>query len=365
MTLVRYAIAFVLGIALVTGLWVAQSPPSVEVITSRWSASGHADRTSVSFTRWDGDDPPIIPVACAKCHSATGFLDFVGEDGSTPGVVDRAAPIGSVVSCQVCHNNTTHEMTLTRFPSGDEIETLVSEATCLHCHQGRASSVTVAERIAGLDLDTVSDQVGFVNVHYAVAAATQMGAQAQGMYQYAGKEYVGRFVHVDGLKTCTQCHDTHSLVVDYNKCSPCHLNMASRDDFPDIRVSRTDHDGDGDIKEGISYEIKALQAELYASLQTYAAQVIGAPIAYNKEAFPYFFADTNANGVADPEESNFGNQYRSWTPRLARVAYNYHFVNEDHGIYAHNPRYVLQVLYDSLEDMSERVSVDMARFTRP
>jgi hypothetical protein len=49
-----------------------------------------------------------------------------------------------------------------------------------------------------------------------------------------------------------------------------------------------------------------------------------------------------------------------------RTVYNHNYVHKDQGAFAHNPRYVLQLLYDSLQDLGEKVTVaDFDRFVRP
>ncbi len=360
-------ITLILALAVpVRAALVTFAPESLTVLTQKWSESGHADRESLSFTYWDDDDPPVIPIRCAKCHSNYAFLDFLGEIGDTPGEVDREPLIGSVVSCTTCHNPTAHTMTQVTFPSGAEVTALGAEATCLICHQGTQSGASVDEAIAGLDDDTVSEDLSFINVHYAIAAATQWGGEARGGYEYAGRSYVGFYEHVSGYTTCVECHDAHSLQVNPQDCTPCHYGVVDRDDFIDIRFDRTDYDGDGDTEKGIAVEIATLQAMLLEALQRYAAEVVGEPIVYGPDSFPYFFAvDTDADGEPDPEELHFGNRYMSWTPRLLRTAYNYQFSRKDAGNYTHNPRYVLQLLYDSLEDLGERVPVDLDPLTRP
>ena len=55
--------------------------------------------------------------------------------------------------------------------------------------------------------------------------------------------------------------------------------------------------------------------------------------------------------MADPEEVNPGNRFDAWTPRLVKAAYNYQFAKKDPGGYVHNPRYVLQLLHDSVMDL--------------
>ena len=55
----------------------------------------------------------------------------------------------------------------------------------------------------------------------------------------------------------------------------------------------------------------------------------------------------------------------AWTPRLLRAAYNYQYIQKDPGVFAHNPMYAAQVLYDALEDLGEGgIKVDMTGLTR-
>ena len=55
----------------------APTPVSFEEV---WKSSPHADGTAAAFTHWDASDPQEIPVACARCHSRVGFLDFLGVE---------------------------------------------------------------------------------------------------------------------------------------------------------------------------------------------------------------------------------------------------------------------------------------------
>jgi hypothetical protein len=99
-----------------------------------------------------------------------------------------------------------------------------------------------------------------------------------------------------------------------------------------------------------------MQEALYAAIQKYATEKAGGAIVYNGASYPYFFADANANGAIDEGEGN----YATWTPRLLRAAYNYQYVTKDPGAFVHNPKYIVQVLHDSLEDLGADVSA-MAR----
>ncbi len=88
----------------------------------------------------------------------------------------------------------------------------------------------------------------------------------------------------------------------------------------------------------------------------------GAAIAYDPAAYPYFFADANDNGQVDEGEE----RYATWTPRLLRAAYNYQVSNKDPGEFAHNGKYIIQLLYDSIADLNTAIAapVDMAAMHR-
>jgi len=340
----------------------AQETSPVTAIVESWMASPHGDRKAEAFVHWNKDG--AVPEDCATCHSGLGMLDFLGADGSTAGKVDAPAQIGSPVDCVTCHNQAAHDLKQITFPSGEVMTEASPSAICMVCHQGRASSDSVNAAIAGAEDDTVNGDLGFINVHYAASAATMFGGSVRGGYQYEGKTYAERFAHVPDFNTCTTCHNPHTTkVVAIDQCVACHKGAET---VRDIRTTPADVDGDGNAKEGISAEISTLHEKLGDAIRLYAKDVSGNPVAYDSHAYPYFFNDLNGNGTADPDEAKFPNSYKSWTPRLLRAAYNYQFLAKEPGAYAHNPRYAIQLAYDSLEDLaSKATAVDMAGMTRP
>jgi hypothetical protein len=333
-----------------------------------WQTSAHADKTAEAFNHWNGDNPPAVSASCAKCHSSGGYQDFLGADGSEAGKVDQAAPIGTTVDCVACHNGATLTLSSVTFPSGVEVKDLGPEARCLVCHQGRESKVSVDKNITDAGVadpnqqDTVSTKLSFRNIHYKAAAATLYGGTTQGGYQYDGKSYDIKFAHVEGLDTCIDCHDQHSLHVRVETCAVCHPGVEKAEDLKKIRMvgSMKDYDGDGDAMEGMAGEIETLQAALYTAIQAYGTKA-GAPIIYDSHSHPYFFKDVNANGQVDPNEAVSANRYTAWTPRLLKAAYNYQVCLKDPGAYAHNGKYMIQLLFDSIEDLDPAAVAKLTR----
>jgi hypothetical protein len=215
------------------------------------------------------------------------------------------------------------------------------------CHQGRESTASVNKAIADKPLDVADPKLAFVHVHYLPAGATQFGAVAKVAYEYGGKTYAGRFAHAAPLDTCTSCHEAHTGELKIDKCSACHLNTQPG--------------------AASALRIEQQKTALYAAIQDYARNVGGAPIAFTPAAYPYWYTDTNGNGVIDADELKPTNGYKAYTPRLLQAVYNYTFAIREPGAAYHNSRYAGQVLYDSLQSLAEsgRAKAQMAGVPRP
>jgi len=335
-----------------------------------YTSSGHADAAAEAFNHWNDEDPAEIPTSCANCHSAAGYLDYL-QDGK----VDTAVPApAGTITCITCHNDAAKNLTNVTFPSGVTLTGLGSEARCIACHQGRESKVSVDETIAKFNAAETPDVVpapitgqdgkpqslGFINIHYFAAAVTLYGSEVHGGYEYDGKVYDVKHDHVEDLNTCIGCHDPHTLEIRFEKCATCHGEQAkSVEELKNVRVKQAsglDYDGDGNTDEGMYYEIQGLQEILYAQIQRYAKETAGKPIVYDANAYPYFFIDTNDNGTVDEGEAVFSNRYDTWTTRLLKAAYNYQVSVKDPGAFAHGSKYIIQLLYDSIEDLGGDVS---------
>ncbi len=321
---------------------------------------GHFAGSEEAFRHWDEDG--MVQSSCARCHSAAG-LPFELEHG-----VSIEQPLSNGLKCSTCHTSLTeftlYEIGEVEFPSGATVNLEnTNTGLCMNCHQGRSSTVQVNAAIAGKDADTVIEGQRFLNSHYFAAGATVYGGEVQGAYEYDGQDYVGFFVHfADNPRQCTDCHNTHQLTVKTADCEQCHGTTEPET----IRNPETpDYDGDGNVEEGMAAEIETLNEKLLVAIQAYAAEVVGTGIVYDAHSYPYFFNDTDGDGALSEGEATRDNGYASWTPRLLQAAYNYQYVQKDPGAFAHNPDYIVQVLYDSLASLNQSVTVDMTGLMRP
>lgn len=323
---------------------------------------GHFAGSEEPFRHWDKEGE--VPAACSKCHSAAGLPLFLKDKATI------SQPLTNGLLCATCHNDLTtftrYEVTEVRFPSGAVIDSGDSDTNlCITCHEGYESTLSVNILTEGLDDDQVSDTLRFLNIHFS-AGATRFGTKAKGAYEYEGNQYVGLHPHTEDFKKCTDCHRPHGAdVIEVVGCVICHSEAESEEGLRAIRIFPTDYDGDGDTEEGIADEIDTLHEALYEAIQGYAKNVAKTPIIYDPQQYPYYYTDTNGNGNADLDEVTPSNQYYAWTPKLLRAAYNYHYSAKDPGGFAHNGTYIIQILYDSLENLSATTKVNMTGMVRP
>lgn len=323
----------------------------------QWHISGHADSTGEPFRHWDFDDGEstgLISSSCVRCHSSQGFVDYVAD-----GAVDGPPVLATgVVGCATCHgdnnlfadSSTRHDDLVTNtalepvgFPS-DEMATLSDNSNiCMTCHQGRESGKSVDDAI--MDPGPYS----FINRHYYAAGALYFGSEVNAAYEYAGRTYDGMVsfpVEHAGRTTCVGCHmgetQDHTFEVKIDDCSVCHVGITEFEELgAAFGMANTDYDGDG-MGESFQGEIDGMAEQLLLEIQAYAATTLMEPIIYVPTSYPYWFKDT---GVV-----NYGTRYTDFDATLLKAVFNYHAAQDPCGD-IHNHRYVLQTLYDSIDDL--------------
>jgi hypothetical protein len=344
--------------------------------TEQWRLSGHADSDAEAFRHWDEDG--AVSASCAQCHSSPGFVEY-----AQTGDVAADVALGSLVDCQACHLNADlytdpsvrygdagHPfLDPVDFPSGAQQTLGDASNMCMTCHQGRESGLSVTNAMAndvvqedpanpGVDL---YDSFDFINRHYYAAAAILFGADVTAAYEYVG---TGGYntqntfaAHPGALNTCLGCHGRsdadHTWEVQINDCAGCHQGITTFEDLGlPFGAPDDDYDGDG-VGESFQLEIDGMKELLYAAIQDYANAGLGgttytSAIVYSSSAYPYWFVDTNGDGLPQEDETVYSNRYRDFDFDLLGAAFNYHSA-QDPCNDIHNFGYALQTLYDSLD----------------
>ena len=159
-----------------------------------WKSSPHADDDAEAFRHWDEADPQEIPVMCAQCHSRTGFLDFLGVDGTAVDVVDsppRSAP-PSLVTYATTKRRTPWTVSPLLRASGLAVSARRRAASPATRDAARhRPSIRRLKKLELTDEDTPSADLLFINSH-STSAATSFGSEVHGAYEYAGNTYQGR-----------------------------------------------------------------------------------------------------------------------------------------------------------------------------
>jgi hypothetical protein len=341
--------------------------------------AAHFAGNTTPFRDWDATGE--VPAGCARCHSAGGLPQFLHNGGKlfltsaglqVTGVVGQ--PVANGFQCTTCHDgdNFPNRLAVTnvQFPSGatltfstkkDDKGNLVpvDANLCLECHQGRESTASVNMSLTAFkDLDKADPKITFRNVHYLAAGATLFGTNAKGMYEYTGKTYLGQNMHTDGYNTCTDCHDAHTQEVKVADCASCHNKSTDPKTF---RKTKDNYIGSKDNNEPMAVVVDTFKAKLYATIQKYAKDKAGTAIVYDPASYPYFFLDKDGDGKPDVDAKGSPLSYNAFTPRLVEAAYNLQYVTKDPGAFAHNPKYVIQGMYDSIQDLGG----DMTGLVRP
>jgi hypothetical protein len=351
--------------------------------------------------------------ACARCHVGSGFRDYIGADGTADnhlagytgtgtalqnaGKLDNTT-FGKDMQCDMCHNdvlfnaNNTMKGTLNTIQfaqasgAGKTVTVNATTALCGQCHTSVRDGRNIATVAAAIGTPTDWDAVlaappaGGVRPHYLGAASTFLGADAAVYGQIAGAVYSARNPH-GNLAACTSCHSPHtgSLPADSNpndpantiaaKCGGCHndeLTGLPVTTFAQLEESRQygfegDIDGDG-VQESLKVEIEGMKAKLVAALRAYSVAlgqpdmcfVVDATTGLADQAYVLDTPAQPCNAIAADKVTKLGNNttYTKFTARSLRAAFNYMAIQNDLGAWAHNPRYAIEILYDSIADLN-------------
>jgi hypothetical protein len=292
-------------------------------------------------------------VSCAKCHSGSGFIDFV-KGGKVPLTATKPDYPQTPIGCPTCHDPhdtlnlamgqlRTVAVTLSNgfTPPGSKVGYL-----CMNCHQSRSAVATYVKPNEPAAPDG-NKYYGFKARFYPHHSNQGDMLFGQNGYEYGDPRLAGLNTHARLEGACATCHMTpregsagstlpnHQWAMDtaaytnpglnpkFNPgtaCESCH-GVAE----PELIQAAWDYDNDGTV-EAAKFEVEGMLAQLKAILpKNTAGDVIGAG------------SVTRADSLAVAN-------------RLDYVAgiYNYYYVVEDRCSGMHNTKYAVQILGKAL-----------------
>jgi nitrate/TMAO reductase-like tetraheme cytochrome c subunit len=325
--------------------------------TTQWTTAGsyscmqcHNGLTSINYQKNVQGTPAASVVwgdtgpTCITCHEPHSDPNGTGKNVRVP--------------VQLSFNSALPGGGFNKFLDGTSLPAgLGDSAICLFCHQGRESGLTVYKAIRDKNVDpyvtptaAIAGSFSFKNPHYLEGGAILWSRNA---YEFPNKTYTeGNPMHQ--TMNCVGCHmgeanadnteGGHTWNARIETCQQCHLGAQS---FETIRYG-LDADYDGDqLTETMFEEIGSLVFDAAGNrtggtgLLNALAGALESQGIYYRTGNPYFFKK-NADGTF----SNF----TSWKVNQFVAAFNLQYANKaEGGAFYHNPKYVVQILRDSIE----------------
>lgn len=351
-------------------------------------------------------DPAVLAKAtpiCVRCHTTTGFVNFV-ESGFV-----NVKPFGSntdktkeVTGCDACHSG--YGFKVRNIPavtiyfnfSGVTVPSagnpgghlkiqnnallfadLKASNVCIPCHSGRGIGSQIKQLQAlGIDFGSTNSP----SAHDFAGAAL---LTAEIGYEFAGKEYV------TGLGAVTD-HDTVGLSSGKGPCVTCHMNKATKSDshtfkpvihntaqFPLYTTNRTwsqvysvSTNSPASLTVSTITSLSCNTTNCHAGLTVMTVAglnsdkegFISALAVYNKwirlvrnvPVLPQSAFNTTTNKA---RATNKWDYLGSGTgPDLMGSAFNLSLLNNEPGAYVHNPLYAKRLIYDSIQFISTKAT---------
>jgi len=292
-------------------------------------------------------------MACVRCHTAPGFINYVANLGSTNAYATNV--VYEAINCQTCHDphdasNPAQLRTGTTVAFNGNTGFVVTNAGlggfCMNCHNSRNGSVTNSI------------------VNYALAQPTWNGGSAFGphdspqgdMLEGINAVTYGQVIpsapHANVVSnTCVGCHyqpiastdpaftlaGGHSTMMSYTNgpgakvdvtyvCAQCH-GAITNFDFP-----VPDYVGYG-YSQGIQTQVQILLNQLSMLLP------------------PSGYQANPSNYVADGLVKSPSTQ-TNWPTQFLQAAYNWQFVDNDGSLGVHNAFYAVGLLKASIANLT-------------
>lgn len=364
-----------------------------------WAKSGHGEvgvrpRTYRDFKLSGTSEAANLTfgTVCVRCHTTTGFINFVSSNFSNVNPFGSSADkTKEVTGCDACHSDYSFKMRevprvtiyynfsgTTQVSAGNPgghakiqnngvtFPAFGSSNRCIPCHAGRG----VGSEIKLLsDMGVDFSKINSPGAHDFTGAAL---LTAKSGYEFAGKEYV------TGVGADTG-HDSVGLASGKGPCITCHMNKAVKSDSHTFKPVIHDTEKFSQITSSrtwatlYSVSFSSLAALKINTLSSQSCNTSGchavldaAKLSSDKEGFISALAALNKwarlvrNVPANPQlafnaTTNKARVATKWDylgagtgPDLMGAAFNLSTMNNEPGAYTHNPLYAKRLIFDSI-----------------
>ena len=352
-----------------------------------WARSGHGATAAPPWNYYDFKNVLFGNTAfdCNRCHTTTGFIKYI-TTGDTTAWGSTSDKTKEMLGCNACHIDYSFALRSTnpakgKYTGGEVTYPDVGTSNlCLNCHVGRESGNTIK------NIQRNYTSAGFVNSHYLTAGGIVFGEIA---YEYAGRDYtdpVGYKHRYIGTSDSRGKNTLGNPVVAVNSgpCVGCHLanktQPGEKHTFkPYIIVAGASKEAATPLSPTCAgchtnpdrtllevtwkprYQKALLSLKYFLETNQYRKL-------YFSSRNPYFFRDSDGDGVLSVSEVVGSNVQKKWHsvggPEADEAvtgknnmgaAFNYNLLIHDRGGVAHNRYYTRRLIYDAIDWLDDNI----------
>lgn len=348
-----------------------------------WARSGHG-RTDAPA--WNAYDFKSRAGDCNRCHTTTGFIKYISTGDSTQWG-SASDTTKEMLGCNGCHIDYSYALRpanqVTAKYTGGEVTypDIGTSNLCLNCHVGRASGNTIK------NVQRNYTSAAFVNSHYLTAGGIVFGEIG---YEYenrdysdpAGPEEIYRHRYIG----TSDSRGNSAAASHSGPCVGCHLaNKAQpgeKHTFKPYILTGTSlsptcetsgcHGATATLptprdKAWLQNVLQPRYQAALSSLKYFLATNQYRKLYFNSSN-PYFFRDSDDDGVLSVSEVVSSNAQKKWHSVGGPVAgqdisgmnnlgaaFNYNLLIHDRGGVAHNRFYTRRLIYDAIDWLDDNV----------
>lgn len=387
-----------------TSCHIAHNPKPLQE-NRDWAESGHGDVNGVAWIEQDFKANP----QCIRCHTATGFINFVTAKFTNPFPTASWATAGDptreVLTCKACHLNYNFKNSVRPAPAfiapyNNNLNPVTFPDVgysnlCNACHSARENMDT---------LKAVKDftNVGFKNSHYLAAsglmymktgftefalpstviAATPSYTYADSftMFYATGTAPAGNISSTHRkLGTTLINGDSHNLDAftpgnfdSGGPCVTCHLNASGQPNrgtshtlainantFNQVCINCHKTEGVNTLT-GATFKTLFLeeQSKYYQNALALAKTVLLKKynIKFNGSTYPYFYDLTkDASGKTAVTDWTRGTKDNALGLKVMGACFNINLLSREPGAFVHARSYTRRLLYDTIDFLDDGV----------